>query len=124
MALTSISLNNGATVIGRVLARNGQVSLINNVLTRPLCATGSTTPPYDETPSAAPGNRRAAPEPRRRRDRDPARQQRRAAAPRLGRSRPAADEGRPAPRNGTALVRPVAARGLHRRDSAPRSAAQ
>ena len=34
MALTSISLNNGATVIGRMLARNGQVSLINNVLTR------------------------------------------------------------------------------------------
>ena len=32
MALTSISLNNGATVIGRLLARNGQVSLINNVL--------------------------------------------------------------------------------------------
>ncbi len=39
MALTSISLNNAATVLGRLLARNGQVSLINNVLTRPLCAT-------------------------------------------------------------------------------------
>jgi Ice-binding-like len=51
MALTSISLNNGASVIGRVLARNGQVSLINNVLTRPLCATGSTTPPPGEPPS-------------------------------------------------------------------------
>jgi hypothetical protein len=51
MALTSISLNNGASVIGRVLARNGQVSLINNVLTRPLCATGSTTPPSGEPPS-------------------------------------------------------------------------
>ena len=38
MALTSISLKNGATVLGRMLARNGQVSLINNVLTRPLCA--------------------------------------------------------------------------------------
>ena len=50
MALTSISLKNGATVLGRMLARNGQVSLINNVLTRPLCATGSTTPPSDETP--------------------------------------------------------------------------
>lgn len=44
MALTSISLNNGASVIGRVLARNGQVSLINNVLTRPLCSSGSTSP--------------------------------------------------------------------------------
>jgi ice-binding like protein len=41
LALTSISLNNGVTVIGRMLARNGQVSLINDVLTRPLCSTGS-----------------------------------------------------------------------------------
>jgi len=57
MALTSISLKNGATVLGRMLARNGQVSLINNVLTRPLCATGSTTPPSEETPGGpgAPG---------------------------------------------------------------------
>lgn len=51
MALTSISLNNGASVIGRVLARNGQISLINNVLTRPLCATETTTPPSGEPPS-------------------------------------------------------------------------
>jgi hypothetical protein len=43
MALASISLNNAATVVGRVLARNGQVSLINNVLTAPGCAAGSTT---------------------------------------------------------------------------------
>jgi hypothetical protein len=40
MALSSISLNNGVTVLGRMLARNDQVSLINDVLTRPLCATG------------------------------------------------------------------------------------
>lgn len=51
MALTSISLNNGASVVGRVLARNGQISLINNVLTRPLCATETTTPPSGEPPS-------------------------------------------------------------------------
>jgi hypothetical protein len=43
MALTSISLNNGASVIGRLLARNGQVSLINNVLDTSQCATGSGT---------------------------------------------------------------------------------
>ena len=49
MALSSISLNNGATVIGRVLARNGQVSLINNVLDSTLCATG-TTPGTGGTP--------------------------------------------------------------------------
>jgi hypothetical protein len=50
MALTSISLNSKATVVGRMLARNGQVSLIENTLTRPLCATGPTTPPSGETP--------------------------------------------------------------------------
>lgn len=51
MALTSISLNNGATVEGRMLARNGQVSLIDNVLTAPTCASGSTPPPSSEPPS-------------------------------------------------------------------------
>ena len=51
MALTSISLNNEASVIGRVLARNGQVSLSDNVLTRPLCATETTPPPSGEPPS-------------------------------------------------------------------------
>jgi hypothetical protein len=57
MALTSISLKSKATVVGRMLARNGQVSLIENTLTRPLCATGPTTPPPSETPPSgeAPG---------------------------------------------------------------------
>jgi hypothetical protein len=54
MALTSISLNSNATVVGRMLARNGQVSLIENTLTRPLCATGPTTPPGGETPGGGP----------------------------------------------------------------------
>jgi hypothetical protein len=35
MALTSISLNNGVTLAGRALARNGQVSLINDRITVP-----------------------------------------------------------------------------------------
>jgi hypothetical protein len=52
MALTSISLKNGATVVGRMLARNGQVSLIDNVLTRPECATGPTSSESTPTPSA------------------------------------------------------------------------
>lgn len=59
MALTSISLNNAASVIGRVLARNGQISLINNVLDGSPCDTGSTpthttpTPP-GRTPTTRP----------------------------------------------------------------------
>jgi hypothetical protein len=50
MALTSISLNSGVTVLGRALARNGEVTLINDVLTQPGCATEtSTTPTGTET---------------------------------------------------------------------------
>lgn len=58
MALTSISLDTGATVLGRMLARNGQVSLDTNVLTRPQCAAGSgSTPSSGDAPSggASPG---------------------------------------------------------------------
>ena len=44
MALSSVSLKDAATVIGRVLARNGQVSLINNVLDSSRCATGADSP--------------------------------------------------------------------------------
>jgi hypothetical protein len=52
MALTSISLNDGASVTGRVLARNGTVSLINNVLDGSRCGT-STSPPSSTTPPSA-----------------------------------------------------------------------
>jgi hypothetical protein len=55
MALASISLNNGATVLGRLLASTGGVSLINNVLSRPLCATGTTTPGTTGTTGTTPG---------------------------------------------------------------------
>lgn len=37
MALTSITLQTGATVRGRMLARNGQVALDNNTFVRPAC---------------------------------------------------------------------------------------
>jgi type VI secretion system secreted protein VgrG len=44
LALTSASVQTGTTVSGRVLARNGQVSLDNNVITRPGCAAATPTP--------------------------------------------------------------------------------
>jgi hypothetical protein len=41
MALTSISVNDGVRVEGRLLARNGAVTLINDTINRAGCATGS-----------------------------------------------------------------------------------
>jgi hypothetical protein len=51
MALASISLNNASTVVGRLLARNGQVSLINNVLGTGGCAAGPS--PGGSTPGTS-----------------------------------------------------------------------
>lgn len=55
MALTDISLLNGASVIGRLFARNGQISLLNNFLDNSQCDTDSTTtpPPSGTTPPGA-----------------------------------------------------------------------
>lgn len=47
MALKSVSLNDSVTVLGRVLAREGEVTLINDVLSTPQCATASTTTPSE-----------------------------------------------------------------------------
>ena len=55
MALTSISLNNGASVIGRVLARNGQISLINNVLDGSQCGADTTAPGDTSSGDTPPG---------------------------------------------------------------------
>jgi hypothetical protein len=94
MALTSISLKNGATVVGRMLARNGQVSLISNVLIRPSCATGSTASPSDGT--AGPGAPGAAAAPSS------------ASAVTPARAVPGRQSGPRRPsRNGTATARPV-----------------
>ncbi|WP_414637432.1 ice-binding family protein [Amycolatopsis sp.] len=59
MALTSITVATGTVVDGRALARNGQVSLDDNVFTTPGCdttPTTTTTPPTttDTTSSTAP----------------------------------------------------------------------
>lgn len=65
LALESISMNNGVTFLGRALARNGEVTMINDVLTAPQCSTGSgegagtgtgggtTTTPVGATPVGA-----------------------------------------------------------------------
>jgi hypothetical protein len=42
LALQSISLNNGVSVSGRLLARNGAVTLINDTVTRAACTTSGT----------------------------------------------------------------------------------
>lgn len=62
MALESVSLNDSVTVLGRVLAREGEVTLINDVLSTPQCATASTSTPSEPalgggngTPVVSPG---------------------------------------------------------------------
>lgn len=48
LALNSISVTNGATINGRLLARNGSVSLINDTITTSVCAGNDSA---DNTPS-------------------------------------------------------------------------
>ena len=49
LALTSISVQTGAVVHGRALARNGSVTLDNNVFTAPNCAPATATAPSSTT---------------------------------------------------------------------------
>src|SRR6476469_1635625 len=55
MSLTSATLATGASVQGRVLARNGSVTLDTNVITRPTCDT-STSPSPTPSPSGSPSS--------------------------------------------------------------------
>jgi len=56
LALTSVTVNTGASVQGRLLARNGAVTLDSNVITRPICSAAppTTTPPTTTPPTTTP----------------------------------------------------------------------
>jgi Ice-binding-like len=51
LALTSITVNSGANIEGRLLARNGTVTLIQDTITRSVCATAT---PVTTTTTGAP----------------------------------------------------------------------
>jgi Ice-binding-like len=65
LALTSITVTTGVTIDGRVLARNGAVTLDTDTITRSTCATtpGSVTPPTTSTPGSTPGTTPGTPTP-------------------------------------------------------------
>ncbi len=54
MALTSITMQTGATIQGRLLARNGAVTLDTNVINRPSCAVVPPPATSSPTPTASP----------------------------------------------------------------------
>ncbi len=49
LALTSITANTSATINGRLLARNGAVTLDSNRISNPVCLTTTSTPPTTTT---------------------------------------------------------------------------
>jgi hypothetical protein len=61
MALTSITMADGVSVDGRALARNGDVTLINDTITRSSCAAAGPTATPAGGPTATPGTRGTLP---------------------------------------------------------------
>lgn len=61
MALTSITMNTGATLAGRALARNAAVTLDDNVITAPVCAAATTAPATTAPATTAPATTPATP---------------------------------------------------------------
>ncbi len=53
IALTSITADTGATITGRLLARNGAVTLDSNTIANPVCSATTTTTPPTATPTGA-----------------------------------------------------------------------
>jgi hypothetical protein len=53
LALTSITVADGVTIDGRLLARNGTVTLIHDTIARSLCSAVSGTPPPSTTASVS-----------------------------------------------------------------------
>jgi hypothetical protein len=56
MALTSITMGNGVTLNGRALARNGNVTLIGDTITRSVCTSAVATPPLSATAGSSSSN--------------------------------------------------------------------
>jgi len=56
LALTSATVQTGATLAGRALARNGAVTLDTNTITTPACGPPPTTPPPTTPPPTTPAN--------------------------------------------------------------------
>ena len=63
LALTSITVQTGDTIIGRALARNGAVTLDDDTITAPSCAIGPSPSPTGTSPSPSPTGTSPSPSP-------------------------------------------------------------